>query len=172
MSDTPYASVAVGLMIGLSGVRWWDAVTTGGEGTSSWSPGPPMLSIPGLWWLMTSDTSWHTGWWGPGTCELCCDKPGLLMDDFNIFINTWTFNILQSMSFLRRFSCKLVQVTIVSMININPISQNAFQRPRNLLDACQLLIDVYWLATLSAGRSTCTAGSAGHSALQPPLTLT
>ena len=73
------------------------------------------------------------------------------------------------MSFLRRFSCKLVQVTIVSMININPISQNAFQRPRNLLDvldACQLLIDVYWLATLSAARSTCTAGSAGHSALQ------
>ena len=41
------------------------------------------------------------------------------------------------------------------MININPISQNAFQRPRNLLDACQLLIDVYWLATLSAARSTC-----------------
>ena len=133
----------------------------GEGGTSSWSPGPwPWCSVSrvsGDSWPQTSDIVTEGVMRPEYMRALCCvrvpyrfmDKPGLLMDDFDIFINTWTFNILQSMSFQRRFSCKLVQLTIVSMININPISQNAFQRPRNLLDACQLLIDVYWLATLS-----------------------
>ena len=80
--------------------------------------------------------------------------------ELNTFINTWTFNILQKIenvisNFQDAFSCKLVQLTIVSVIIINPISQNAFQRPGNLLDAYQVLIEVYWLATLC---STCTAG--------------
>ena len=151
------------LLIGLSGVRASD------KGRGNLLPGPWCSDALMLGPLVTHDprhvTSWHTVL-RPGymrTWEIY--KFGWMTSI--LFFNTWTLNIPRSMSFLRRFSCKLVQLTIVSVINIYPISQNAFQRPRNLRDACQLLIDVYWLAPLSA-RSTCTAGSA----LQSPVTLT
>ena len=149
------------LLIGLSGVRASDR----GEGTCYPDPDARM---PGP--LVTHDprhvTSWHSVL-RPGHMRACEIYRFGWMTSI-LFFNTWTLNIPWSMSSPRRFSCKLVQITIVSVININPISQNAFQRPRNLRDACQLLIDVYWLAPLSA-RSTCTAG---HPALQSPVTLT
>ena len=97
----PLLCIIVSVLIGLSLWVGWDALTREREPV----PGHQHHEV-------THDprqvTSWHTGWWGPGTWELCAvsefhswfmDKPGLLMDDFDIFINTWTFNILQSMSF-------------------------------------------------------------------------
>ena len=134
----------------------WQCVDWSEWGEMPWQGrGNQFLVTSTMRWLMTLDKWHHDTWYMRAVSVFHYPLIYRLEIELNTFINTWTFNILQRMSFPRRFSCKHVQLTIVSVIIINPISQNAFQRPGNLLDAYQVLIEVYWLATLC---STCTAG--------------